>query len=797
MPDPTLRAGDAVAHYRIVDLLGAGGMGEVYVAEDERLHRKVALKLLPDSLAHDPARVRRFEQEARTASALSHPNIVTVFDLGQAGSRTFITTELVAGRTLREEIRAHGRIPVAEAIQIARQCAAALAAAHAAGIVHRDIKPENVMVRPDRLVKLLDFGLAKIDTPGSAESDTVTKLTALGTVVGTVAYLSPEQARGLTVDARTDIFSLGVMLYEMIAGVRPFTGDTDNDTIAAILRETPAPLKTHLPRLPPGLQTIFDKALAKDRDRRYATMAELSQDLEQLSTGLSEPSRRQPVPISRRAMAAGVVVFGVAAIVAWFAWPFTGSSGTTRPANAVAPVRTLAVIPFKLIGGATKESQHLGLALADALIVKLTNQRQVTVRPTNAVMRYAEADPDAGEAGRTLQVDAVLMGTVQLAGDRVRVRAQLIRTPAANVSPETIWTDEFPDSAADLLELQDRLAASVVERLAIQLSRDEQQRLAKRDTANAQAYRLYLEGRYFMNRRTEEGYRQAIVLNEQAATLDPQFARPHVTIAICWSALIEIGVEPPSAMARVQAALSRALSLDDTLGEALAYQAFVSRINDWKFADAQRQSDRSVELEPNHPRVLEWRGVHLLATGRGDEAVAIHRRATEIDPLDLSSRSQLARALYLTKQYDEALSTGLALIQLDEAQSPAHQWVGSSYSALGRHADAFRHLERALALSPKSAERQASLAHAYGIGGRPQDARRLLAELTASERIDHYQVATVHTALRDTAAAFSALEHARQQHNAYLANRLALDPKLDPLRGDPRFQPLLRELGLR
>jgi TolB-like protein len=489
-------------------------MGEVYLADDTRLGRRVALKLLPQQFASDVDRVRRFEQEARAVSALNHPNILTLFDLGRAGDQYFMATEFIDGRTLRAYLVEQGRLPPAEAIRIASQCAAALASAHAAGIVHRDIKPENVMLRHDGYVKVLDFGLARVVEFTRADDETGTSvrpnLTSAGVVLGTTAYLSPEQARGQVVDERTDVFSLGVVLYEMLAGTRPFTGPTPSDTLAAILREDPPPLSQIAPAVPLEIEHILTKALAKDRDARYASVAEFGRDLEVVARDLAfdahprakvptQTGSGRPARASNRRVIAGVFLSAVLLTAAATWWAYV--TRQTSPASVtVAPaglrrVKTLAVLPFTLLGYSA-ESEHLGLGMADALIVKLTKIRQLTVRPTSAVQKYQAGEQDVQAVGRALQVDAVLTGHVQRAAGRTRVTVQLVDTTGTGAATSSMWSDEFTTTTDDPFDVQDQLAAQLVQKLALQLSGDEQSRLTARPTSNPKALQNYMQGRF-------------------------------------------------------------------------------------------------------------------------------------------------------------------------------------------------------------------------------------------------------------------------------------------------------------
>jgi eukaryotic-like serine/threonine-protein kinase len=801
--------------YRVLEKLGAGGMGEVYLAQDERLPRKVALKVLPPIFANDADRVRRFEQEARAVSALNHPNILTLFDLGREGDRYYMATEFVDGSTLRAHLAEHGRLPPAEAIAIAVQCAAALSTAHRAGIVHRDIKPENVMLRHDGYVKVLDFGLAKTierAMPEEITAPAAPNLTSAGAVLGTVGYLSPEQARGQPVDARTDVFSLGVMLYEMLAGRRPFAGATPADTLAAILRAEAPSIALAVPAAPAGLDAVLGKALAKDLAARYAVVEEFGHDLEAIGRDLafathsrSSASTSVPARGLRRRLHHRALLGAAAALVilagSFMLWRPTGVEAPPSDPAATAAgsqrVRSLAVLPFRLFGYAATD-EHLGIGMADALIIKLTSLRQLTVRPTTAVLKY-QGEQDVQAIARALQVDGVLVGTVQRAAGRVRVTVQLIGAPAAGATAESIWSDEFTTTTEDPFEVQDRLTAQLVQKLAVQITGDEQTRLTSRDTTSRRALQLYMEGRYFLTKSTVDSYQRSLELFGEAVDEDPRYARAHYGQVLAWNRLIENGALPLAAtMSKVRAGLARTLELDPGLAEAYGLRSLLSRVYDWKFDEADTDSQRSMDLEPNNPWVLQWRGVHLLAFGRSEEAVAQHLRAVEIDPIDFAVRAQLCRALYLAHRYEQAIQTAQSLLELDPTHSAARQFMGLSLAATGQLDEAIQVLKAAVEAAPGNAERRAGLAYVYALAGQPADARKIIAELQAP-RVgvpNAYHIATIYAGLGDRPSALQWLDHAWENHDGFLANRVKLDPKLDPLREEPRFRALLKRMLL-
>jgi len=479
--------GNNLDHYKIICCLGQGGMGEVYLATDTQLGRKVAIKLLPKQFTAHPDRVQRFKQEARAASGLNHPNILTIYEIGEVDQWHFIVSEFIEGQTLREQM-SRGRIELRAALDIATQIALALEAAHQAGIVHRDIKPENVMVRPDGLVKVLDFGLAKLTElpaappePGfDAQAQSVARLnTEPGMVMGTVSYMSPEQARGQQVDHRTDIFSFGVMFYELLAGRRPFVGTSANDLIAALLTSEPKPLSELQPEAPPELERAVSKCLAKKLEDRYQTSRELQADLKKLEqvTRFIPPIR---TPIFRLLAAyVALVAFVVAGFYIW-------RSNSSSAAGTATPIKSIAVLPFKSLGP-NSHNEYLELGMADTLITKLSNFKQIIVRPTSAVRRYAAVDQDPVSAGEELKVDSVLDGSLQQRGDRVRITVRLVRTSDG----QSLWSLQCDEQCSDVFTLQDIISTKVADAIRSELTGEERKLLAKRYTANTEAYQFY------------------------------------------------------------------------------------------------------------------------------------------------------------------------------------------------------------------------------------------------------------------------------------------------------------------
>ncbi len=676
---PTM-SGRTISHYKIISSLGAGGMGEVYLAEDTTLRRKVALKLLPDFFTKDPDRLRRFAQEARAASALNHPNIITIHEIGEIEDTHYIVIEYVAGETLRRRIAStSGKgMKLAEAVEMAAQIAAALAAAHEAGITHRDIKPENVMVRPDGIVKVLDFGLAKLTevAPSVVDSRAATLVrndTETGMVMGTPGYMSPEQARGEKVDARTDIFSLGAMLYEMVVGRAPFAGATTSETIAALLRDEPPPLIG----APPALARIVSRALHKDRSERYQTANEMLADLRRHKQNLDIESHspraaspeggdetatanvaaRSTAPRAgrsrgssfspRRAVIYAGVLIALTLGALGYAWRWRQTSVAPQ-----AEIKSLAVLPLKSFDAG---ENYLGLGIADAIIRRINQTGELIVRPTSAVRRYLNEDTDALAAARQLNADAVLEGSVQRADDRLRVSVNLLRT----ADGASLWADRFDMRTTDIFTIQDTVAQQVASRLHLRLDSSQQARLTKRYTSNAIAYQFYLKGVYSFDQRmslTKPQWEATFDLFKKALEADPNFALAHAQLAQAY-AVKAVFIEPTEAVwaERAREEINRAQTLDPQLAEThLARQQLLfSRYEGFQGEAAVREVLLAQQFNPNVGHAeLAYLYVHL---GLEDFAARELQRAFEIDPTSEFAKNMTLAMYEMGGKYDEWL----------------------------------------------------------------------------------------------------------------------------------------------
>jgi serine/threonine protein kinase/tetratricopeptide (TPR) repeat protein len=770
----TFEAGSRLGPYEILAPIGAGGMGEVYRARDTRLGRDVAVKVLRAEVWRDELRLRRFEQETRAAGLLNHPNILSVYDVGTVEGAPFLVTELLEGETLRERLAR----PVAmrEAVDYALQAARGLAAAHAKGIVHRDVKPENLFVRADGFVKILDFGLAKLDVLPAASDDsgaeTLVRVdTAPGTMMGTIRYMAPEQVRGLEVDARADVFGLGAVLYETLAGEPPFAGPTSGDVIVAILEREPRPL-TGVPAL---LGAIVRRALSKQLATRYPSAAELCTDLEGLSRRLdASESLESTTPSGARR----TVI----------------RSAARRRSKK--PIDSLAVLPLANEGG-DPEAEYLCDGVTETIINDLARIPKLRVVSRATVFRYKGLETDPIEAGHELGVRAVLSGRVVQLGDTLVVRAELVDVAA----DAQVWGGQFKGRLTDIFELEERIASEICEQLRLKLTGDERRRLGKRYTESTEAYHLYLKGRYCLNnRRTAEWLRKGISYFQQASVLDPNYALAYAGLADAYGFLASStgGVAPTDAYPKAKAAAMRALELDEDLPEAHTALGFFRLLYDWDWAGAGESFRRAVELNPNSAPAHDGYGFYFKVTGRGEEAIAECERALGLDPLSLFQTCSLGWAYYFARRPDRAVEYGHKALEMDASFPVAYWNMGLAHELMGQYERAIECFQRGAALSDRALTFVAHLGRACALAGRSVEAQMAMDELEeqATERyVSSYFFAIVHLGLGEYDRAFTWLERAFGERSGFLAF-LGVEPMFDAVRDDPRFVDLCRRVRI-
>jgi serine/threonine protein kinase/tetratricopeptide (TPR) repeat protein len=808
-------------------------MGEVFLAQDVQLGRKVALKFLPSDLMQNVDRLRRFEQEARAASALNHPNILTIFEVGQTEEVHFIATEFIDGCTLRQHL-ARAPLNLSEVLDVAIQVASALIAAHEAGIIHRDIKPDNIMLRADGIVKVLDFGLAKLTEPQTVAADTsaptVPKAqTEPGVVMGTVQYMSPEQARGLAVDARTDIWSLGVLLYEMLAHRTPFEGATRSDIVAAILNKEPSPLARYAPDAPAELERIVTKALAKERNERYQTVRDLAIDLRRLKQRLDVEAElkrtgqadARDIEIKTRAVerekaetapavdahktsgdlslinrikghkttAIIIALSAVALIAAVIIYFRNGSARTGRT------IDSLAVLPFVNLSG-DPNTEYLSDGITDSLIDSLSQLPNLKVMSRNSVFRYKGRETDAQAAGHELGVRAVLTGRVMQRGDELSINVELV-----DAQDNThIWGERYERKLSDILALQDDISKDISEKLRLRLTGEEQKRMTKRYTDNTEAYQLYLQGRFYLYKRQREGFQKAIDYFQQAINKDPNYALAYAGLADSYLAFGSYSVIPGTeSFPKAEEAATKALELDGTLAEAHTSMGLIKLYYRWNRTDAETEFKRAIELNPNYAGAHYGYAYCLITMKRMDESIAEIKRAIELDPLSLAIASDAGEIYYFARQPDQAIAQLHKAIEMDSSFPRAHFLLGRALEQKRDFAAAIAEFNTARTLSQDSAEALAALGQGYAASGKRDEAQKILNELQDRAKqsyISPHFMAIIYAELGENDQAFEWLNKAVEKRFPPLIY-LEVNPVWDNLRTDPRYEELLRRIGLK
>jgi eukaryotic-like serine/threonine-protein kinase len=843
-PSLTLAAGTHLGPYQIRTRLGAGGMGEVYLAFDPRLERLVALKVLPPELASDRRRMHRFVQEAKTTSGLNHPNLLTIYEISQEGPVNFIATEFVDGITLREHTGVTN-LRVKEILSIIIQVSEALAAAHEAGVVHRDIKPENIMLRRrDQIVKVLDFGLAKVTEQfvdhrfSDPEAPTKAFLhTEPSVILGTVRYMSPEQARGLPVDVRTDIWSVGVVLYEMVANHPPFEGPTASDLIVSILEREPVLLTEYAPDTPGELQRIVNRALSKDREKRYQSVKDLAMDLENLkwelefnlerersassSTGarVLDRSARQatcqtmlqptfpsnasvhpsPQLSSAAHIVAGIrqlnkgVLFGLAAVVLTLIGSYFYFSRTSKRA-----IDSIAVLPFANVGG-DPNTEYLSDGVTESLADSISQLPNLAVIASSSMFRYKGRDADPQTVGRELRVRAVLTGRMTQRGDSLLITAELVDVE----NNHRLWGGQYDRKMSDVLALQSEISREISEQLRLTLTGEQEKRLTKHYTESTEAYQAYLKGRYYWNKRTGNDLKKAIEYFNQAIATDPSYALAYAGLADCYIVIPNYAdVSAQDAYTKAKNAALKALELDESLAEAHTSLGGIKSDYEWDFPAAEKELKRAIELNPNYATGHHWYAEYLSAMGRHQEAIAEIKRAQQLDPLSMIISFVVGDTYLKARQYDSAIEQFRKTIEMDKTFSRSHRYLGKAYIEKGMYEQAITEFQTANILAgldpEKAAKRAKVLRDAYAAVG-PQGFWRkqldILKEESEHENVSPYNIASVYARLSDLNQALTWLEKAYHDHDAYLVY-LKIDPEFDRFRSDPHIIDLMRRIGL-
>lgn len=824
----------SISHYRIIRKLGAGGMGEVYLAEDTKLDRKVALKILPPDVAANEGRMRRFVLEAKAAAALSHPNIAHIYEIGETNDIPFIAMEYVEGETLREKIRC-GKSELRVLLKDLLQTAEGLAKAHEAGIVHRDLKPENIMVTRDGYAKILDFGLAKLLEPKQENPPDMTEAaTAVmpvphstpGVVMGTVSYMSPEQAQGRSVDQRSDIFSFGCILYEVASGRRPFDADSVIDTLHKIIYEPTPSISDLNPSAPSDLQRIVRRSLAKEPGKRYQTIRDVANDLEEMlgawgdtngdrsimppakgttggaikSTDADKIARSSNSAVTHRTASSAeymvtqikrhkeVVALALALLIASAA----GAYFYLARSGGVA-IDSIAVLP--LVNAVNDPNmEYLSDGISESLINSLTELQRLRVVARTTAFRYKGREIDPQAVGRELNVRAVLMGRVRQVGDVLDIQVDLVDASTG----AQLWGEEYNREISGVLAVKQDIAREITEKLRLRLSGEERKHLTGRDTTNAQAYQFYLRGRYYWNKRTGDGIRRAMDEFQKAIEYDPAYALGYVGLADCYSLLEEnAGVPASESLPKARAAVDRALQIDDSLAEAHTSSAMIYQ-HLWRWAEAEEEYRHSIRLNPNYPTAHQWYSNYLFAMRRFDDSLREGKRAQELDPLAPIISHNVAFVYLLMNDLDSAIEESKRILELAPSFPPSLNDLGWAYLKQRRYEEATAQFQKAVESSGRASASLSNLGYCYAVTGRRAEALVLLKELEErygqGEAIGTF-LAGVYTGLGDKDHALALLERDFQQHSGQLPT-ITFWISLWDLRNDPRYADLVRRMGL-
>ena len=779
--------GRTISHYRILERLGGGGMGVVYKAEDTRLGRQVALKFLTDELSKDRHAFERLRREARAASALNHPHICTIHDIGEHDGQQFLVMELLQGQTLKHRILCKP-VQTKRLVEWGMQLADALDAAHARGIIHRDIKPANIFVTEQGQVKVLDFGLAKLLQP-VREATLTESLTETQAPAGTLPYMAPEQLRGERLDARTDIWAVGVVLYEMATGLRPFQEELPTALVGAILHK-PVPLPTRLnSRLSPRMEGIILKALEKDPENRYQSARELAVDLRRLSA--SEVPAMVPPWLAGARRWAFVGLAAAFALVALLVG--LNELGPREWLLGRVRIQSLAVLPLQNLSGGTEQDYFVD-GMTGALIVNLAETGLPKVISPSSSMRYKKTTKSVRQIARELNVDAIIQGSVLRTGNRVRITAQLID----GATNRELWTENYERDLQDVLALQHQVAHAIAREIKLKLAPQQEAQLASARAVNPQAYEAYLKGSYFCARPGQE--LQGLQFYNQAIELDPDYAAPYANLAFCYHLIAFFGLLPPSeAYGNLKRAAEKARELDERLPEAHLALAFYNLHYAWNWSEAEREYKRSLELNPNAGGTHHLYAHYLMAMGRNQEAVTETLRGAELDPINLTLTA--CRGWHCI--YARRLDLGLEFLQNTLAANPNHLlalgWLGQIYSQMGKYQEAIGAYERAVSASGGNAIFLAGAALAHARAGHRREAENILSQLQErlkkEQYVPAYEIAAIYTGLGEKDQAFAWLEKALKERSVLLVY-ISWDPRFDLLRSDARLVDLIRQIGL-
>jgi len=760
-----LSAGDKLGPYKILAAIGAGGMGEVYRAEDARLNRIVAVKVSNAQFSE------RFEREAKSIAALNHPNICQIYDVGP----NYLVMEYVDGAPIVCHERPQA-LPPAEVLRLATQIAAALEAAHGKGIVHRDLKPANILVTTGGVVKLLDFGLAKYagSTDVSADEAETMSVTEVGTIVGTPAYMSPEQAEGKTADARSDIFSFGTVLYEMVAGHRAFPGNSAAATMGAIIYKSPEPLHA-----PPALQAIVLKCLSKSPEGRFQTAADLRRALDGASARGISGIKRHLIPLT---IGVGLLAIGSIGVGVYLRTPKTGG------------IDSIAVLPLENRSN-DSDADYISDGVTESINNSLARLPGLKVTPHSVAFQYKGKVMDVQKVGDALGVQSVLTGRVSLRGDDLTIGVELYDVRKG----KQLWGEQYNRKMVDLLEVQTDIAREVSRRLRLQLSAADQQKLTKGSTENSEAYQLYLKGKYHTNKFTKDGFGKGIDYFNQAIAIDPNYGLAYNGLAYNYINQDDWFMPPNEAGPKARDAANKALAIDDGDADAHVSRAIVAHWYEWDWAAAEREFKRAIELNPDDSEAHGYYSWFLAPMGRKDEAVGEAKRSQQLDPFSSLANFIVGSALVFTRQWDPAIEQLRSAKELDPTFWFAPCFLGRAYEHKRRLPEAIAEFKRALELEKDNPEIWSGLGHAYALSANRAEAQKVLDHLKAlsvRSYVAPFDFAVIYAGLGEQDQAIAWLNRAYAERSYYVPVYLTTDSRLDNLRSDPRFVELLQRVGL-